>query len=259
MSGEIALKGVDANAPAIVLNTDDIKRYIAPTATDKELFLFVNIAKSYGLNPFKREVHFVKYGQQQASIVVGYEAYIKRAERTGQLDGWSVELGKDQLGEKATITIHRKDRGKPFIWVVYRSEFDNGQANWKKMPLFMLRKVAISQGFRLAFPEEIGGMPYIPEEINGGKSEELAKGAVDAEVMPDEPAVPDFNLDAFQAKCRACLTLTKLQAIWSEHEAEARMSGLGKEAIGIVNARIKEIEAQHKPAGEESEDEGAGV
>lgn len=247
MSGDIALRSTDANTPAMVLNNDDIKRYIAPNATDKELFLFVNIAKSYGLNPFKREIHFVKYGQQQASIVVGYEAYIKRAERTGKLDGWAVELSKDQLGEKATITIHRKDRGKPFVWTVYRSEFDNQQANWKKMPLFMLRKVAISQGFRLAFPEEAGGMPYIPEEINGGRSEDLDKDAVDAEVVREEPHAPQFDLNAFQAECLDCLTLTKLQSVWGEHEQSAKASGFGKEAIGIVNARIKEIEAQHQP------------
>jgi hypothetical protein len=30
----------------------------------------------------------------------------------------------------------------------------------------MLKKVAICQGFRLAFPDEMGGMPYAPEELN---------------------------------------------------------------------------------------------
>lgn len=159
--------------PIVELSVDDVKKYIAPTATDKELFLFMNVAKSYGLNPFRREVHFVKYGSNPGQTVVGYESYLKRAERTGQLDGWGVELGKDNIGEKATIIIHRKDRKNPVVWTVYRHEFDTQQANWKKMPLFMLRKVAISQGFRLAFPEELGGMPYIPEEINGNVSESL--------------------------------------------------------------------------------------
>ena len=169
---------VNVQTKELNLNADDIKKYIAPNATDKELYFFINIAKSYGLNPFKREVHFCKYGNSPGQVIVGYETYIKRAERTGQLDGWSVWTEKDGIGEKAVIEINRKDRTHPFRWEVYREEFDKKQSTWKAMPYFMLKKVAISQGFRLAFPEEIGGMPYTPDEINGQASENLPKGEV---------------------------------------------------------------------------------
>jgi phage recombination protein Bet len=197
-------------APDVVLNLDDIKKYICQGATDKEFFMFVNIAKSYGLNPLKRELFFIKYGSQAASIIVGYESYIKRAERTGMLDGWGVALGKDDLGQKATITIYRKDRSKPFEWTVYRSEFDTQQANWKKMPLFMLRKVAISQGFRLAFPEEIGGMPYIPEELPAaGTSEELPSS--DPVANGEVPTVMDAV-----AAISACETMDCLKEVWEQ-------------------------------------------
>jgi len=185
--------------PQVELNVEDVKKYICPGATDKELFLFMNIAKSYGLNPFKREIHFVKYGQNQGQTIVGYESFIKRAERTGKLDGWEVELGKDELGDKAIITIYRKDRKNPFKWTVYRTEFDSQQVNWKKMPLFMLRKVAISQGFRLAFPEELGGMPYIPEEINGNVTENLPRDDVTpSEQEALDPAREALALSAFE-------------------------------------------------------------
>lgn len=190
MSNEIAVQGA-VNAPQIMLSESDVKKYIAPTATDKELFLFMGIARSYGLNPFKREIYFLKYGGKDAAIIVGYESYIKRAERTGLLDGWEVSLATDDMGEKAIITIYRKDRSKPFIWTVYRKEFDTGQANWVKMPLFMLRKVAISQGFRLAFPEEIGGMPYIPEE--------LPKADISDNLPKDEVIQGEVVEDGFQA------------------------------------------------------------
>ena len=156
------------------LSIEDIKKYIAPGATDKELFMFMNIAKAYKLNPFKREIHFVKYGNNPGQIIVGYETYLKRAERTGLLDGWEVkivDMGKPT--ERAVITIYRKDRSHPFVWEVYRREFDKGQASWKTMPHFMLKKVAIAQGFRLAFPEDLGGMPYIAEEITDITSENL--------------------------------------------------------------------------------------
>ena len=49
--------------------------------SDGEKSTFVSIAKAYGLDPFKREIHVSKYGSNAASIIVGYEVYIKRAER----------------------------------------------------------------------------------------------------------------------------------------------------------------------------------
>lgn len=175
----------------MAISVEDIKKFIAPKATDKELFMFMGISKAYGLNPLKREIHFVKYGDSPASIIVGYETYLKRAERTGKLDGWKCWIDKDALGEKAVIEIKRKDHSMPIRWEVYRNEFDKQQSTWKSMPTFMLKKVAIAQGFRLAFPEEIGGMPYIPEEMpddKGGKltSEKLATADV-TDVTPEKP------------------------------------------------------------------------
>jgi hypothetical protein len=36
---------------------------------------------------------------------------------------------------------------------------------WTKQPRFQLRKVAIAQAFRLAFPDELGGLPYESSEL----------------------------------------------------------------------------------------------
>lgn len=187
MSNETAV----AKREEFTISMADVKKYVAPGATDKELFVFMGIAKSYGLNPLKREIHFVKYGQNPGQTIVGYESYIKRAEATGLLDGWKVWIADmGQPAERAIIEISRKDFSQPFTWEVYRKEFDKGQANWKSMPTFMLKKVAIAQGFRLAFPSEIGGMPYVPEElpqdkVGSASSENLAKGAIDVEKAPE--------------------------------------------------------------------------
>lgn len=197
------------------LSSQDIKKYIAPNATDKELFMFIGICKSYGLNPFKREIHFVKYGNAAASIIVGYESYIKRAERTGKLDGWKCWIEKDDIGEKAIIEIKRKDQSIPIRWEVYRQEFDKQQSTWKAMPMFMLKKVAIAQGFRLAFSEEVGGMPYIPEELpttSNTSSESLPKDEIQTiEVVKqdDIPATlgnePSFLNDEQKASLQAII------------------------------------------------------
>jgi hypothetical protein len=158
----------------ITITATDITKFLCPTATEKEVYMALNIIKSYQLNPFKREVHIIKYGTQPAQVVVGYEVYLKRAERTGQLNGW--ETTSDE--ETATCTIYRKDWDKPLVWTISKKEFDKGQASWKSMPDFMLKKVAIAQAFRLAFPDELGGLPYLKEEIDTFMPEPTGKPQV---------------------------------------------------------------------------------
>lgn len=219
-----------AKREEFTVSVEDVKKYVAPGATDKELFIFMGVAKSYGLNPLKREIHFVKYGTNPGQVIVGYESYIKRAERTGLLDGWKVwiaDMGKPE--ERAIIEIRRKDFSQPFTWEVYRKEFDKGQANWKSMPTFMLKKVAIAQGFRLAFPSEIGGMPYIPEELPSEKvgtasSESLAKGAIDVQEAPvspqDAPQAPIPQEDAGHPEFDETQTIADLKK-----QLNAKMKG----------------------------------
>lgn len=144
---------------------------------------FVEIAQAYQLNPFKREIYCVSYAGN-TSIITGYEVYIKRAERTGKLSGWGVEIEGQGEDLKATITIFRNDWEHPFKHEVYFEEAANrtkdGDLNsiWKKMPKFMLKKVAIAQGFRLCFSDELGGMPYTQDEIDGEEKQVVEAVAV---------------------------------------------------------------------------------
>jgi phage recombination protein Bet len=170
--------------------------------------MFVNIAREFGLNPFKREIHITAYGQgdkRKCSIIPGYEVYIKRAERTGKLDGWKVWTEGEGKTLKAVVEIYRKDQKYPFLHDVYYTEcvqmnrdgFPN--AVWAKQPRFMTKKVAIGQAFRLCFPDELGGMPYeeseLPQERNvteeNGKS--LANGALNEQYENKGNAPPNNN------------------------------------------------------------------
>lgn len=154
---------VTADLPAIKITREDIKKHFCALATDQEVAMGLAIVKSLKLNPFLREVHFIKYSQNdKMQIVVGYEVYLKRAERSGKLDGWTA--GIDAASNHAWVKIHRKDWKEPFEWTVNLSEFDKKQSTWKQIPSFMGRKVAIAQGFRLCFPDELGGLPYTQEE-----------------------------------------------------------------------------------------------
>lgn len=148
---------------------------ISPKLEEKEKIQFLNIAKTFGLNPFKREIFCTVYGEgqyKQLSIITGYEVYIKRAERSGKLDGWHAtttgSVASNDL--KATVTIYRKDRQHPFVWEVFYEECVQKTKTgvvtkfWEKAN-FMTKKVAISQAFRLCFSDELGGMPYTSDEI----------------------------------------------------------------------------------------------
>ena len=141
---------------------------------DNEKRMFINMAREYGLNPFKREIYINAYGQgdnRKCSIITGYEVYIKRAERTGKLDGWNIKYEGEGDALKAVVEIYRRDWKYPFKHEVYFIECvqlnKEGRPNavWAKMPRFMTKKVAIGQAFRLCFSDDLGGMPYEEAEM----------------------------------------------------------------------------------------------
>lgn len=149
-----------------------IKDYLFTSKTklsEQQQAMFAQLALRNQLDPFKREIYAIAYGTE-FNIVTGYQVYIQRAEATGKLDGWECVAIHDKdkkalIGAK--ITIYRKDFSHPFIWEVSLREFDKGHGLWNKMPEFLIKKVCIGQGFRLAFPNELGGMPYLAEEMEG--------------------------------------------------------------------------------------------
>lgn len=153
----------------------------------KQQTQFLEMSQAFGLNPFKREIYAVGYGDNW-NIITGYEVYLKRAERIGKLDGWEATVDGSGENMAATVTIWRKDWSHPFSHTVLFSEVcqktKDGRLNsvWGKMPSFMCKKVAIAQAFRLCFPDEFGGMPYTADEM---PSEEDMKNVTP--IVEDEP------------------------------------------------------------------------
>ena len=65
----------EAFAPQVI---EVMRNSIAPTANDQEFLLFAHKAASYGLDPFKNEIFFIKYGNT-ARIQFAAEAYLSKA------------------------------------------------------------------------------------------------------------------------------------------------------------------------------------
>lgn len=261
------------------VTAEELKNYLKAAnlvahLTDTETDQFISIAQAFGLNPFKREIYASKYGDN-FSIVVGYETYIKRAERSGRLDGWKVDTtGKvdfqnpRQSSLKATITIFRDDFKHPFVHEVYFAEYvqfnRNGQITkfWNDKPITMIKKVAISQGFRMCFSDELGGIPYTKEEIgeeetnysvvSSGPLQENRTTPAPAEPIPAdseeekvEDAVDPFEQvkDVLQIALNEAATREEVSKIWN---ANANFK-TNKEFVEMVKAAGDRINEAAKP------------
>jgi hypothetical protein len=168
----------------------DLDDYLFGTGTkltEPQKRLFFGIALAQNLNPLKREIYAVAYGTN-FNIITAYEVYLKRAERTGLLDGWEATVTGQGNDMVATCTIWRKNWSKPVSIQAWFPEYNTGQSLWKTKPRTMLRKVAIAQAFRMAFPDEVGGLPYTADELNSGEPQELSYTPLDklAEKTADE-------------------------------------------------------------------------
>lgn len=181
----------EASGVQISLTPEDVKRYLVSgdetKVTTKELVVFMNLCKSAGLNPWAKEAYLIKYGSEPATMVIGKEAYLKRAEANENFDGFEAGVilrdtsgtvdyqdgcfrlpGDEIVGGYAKV--YRKDRSHPYVAAVSFEEYAgrkkdgtlNGQ--WSKKPGTMIRKVALVQALREAFPSAFGGM-YAEEEV----------------------------------------------------------------------------------------------
>lgn len=129
---------------------------------------FLAIAQTFNLNPWKREVYAVAYGQGQGrklSIIVGYEVYLRRAEEFPQYDGYETEFFGEGPNLGCTCKVYRKDRTRPTGATVFLKEYTQNNKMWNEKTHVMLEKVAIATAMRRAFPSEFNGMPYIADEL----------------------------------------------------------------------------------------------
>ena len=175
----------EANGKEIELSKDTVKQYLVSgngKVSDQEVVMFMELCKYQELNPFLKEAYLIKYSDRApASIVVGKEAYMKRAQAQPDYERFEAGIiiqrnnqlmeveGSFKLPQDALLggwaKIYRKGIEEPNVTRVSMAEYSQGQSTWAKMPATMIRKVAIVQAIRETYPEQFGGM-YIEEEIN---------------------------------------------------------------------------------------------
>jgi recombination protein RecT len=109
----------EAFAPAVL---EVIRTSIAPTATDTEFLLFAHKAASYGLDPFKNEIFFIKYGNQ-ARIQFAAEAYLSKAR---EQEGF-IPPDTQMVHENDEFKIAKNPETKELEVVVHEIGFPRGK------------------------------------------------------------------------------------------------------------------------------------
>ena len=212
-------KGVteyECGGQIVKISPNMIKRYLVNgngAVTDQEVMMFLSLCKFQKLNPFLREAYLIKYGNQPATIVTGKDALAKRAMRNpnyagqeagvvvfnpevGQLEnrvGTIVLEGEVLVGGWANV--HVKGWEQPLMVTVSFEEYcqkKDGKpvSNWATKPATMIRKVALVQALREAFPEDLSGM-YAAEEV--GAADDLPVDIITDEVLDTEPVEQPEN------------------------------------------------------------------
>ena len=180
-----------------------VKSYCARDATDDDLRLFLHYCKASGLDPLRKQAHFIIrknkcqecYGkgcgkcdrgyirvptflagvdglQARAERFPDYAGIMAAAVREGDEFGYEAGSGtvKHSFGAKrgrligAWATVARKGK-LPCTVFVEAAEFMQDGGLWSSKPATMMEKTARSTALRRAFPEPFAGV-YGEEEIN---------------------------------------------------------------------------------------------
>lgn len=206
----------------------------------QELAMFMNLCKYSQLNPWVKEAYCIKYGSEPATMVVGKEAFQKRAEANPNYDGSEagivvLDKSEEVVYRKGTMKlpgdeliggyaeVWRKDRTHSTRIEVSFDEYAgrkkdgslNGQ--WSKKPATMIRKVALVQALRETFPSAFGGM-YAAEE----------QGAEEPETYVMTPPIEEAAAVQTQAQAEN----EKVEQIEQKHDINAVGAAIdAKEAL----------------------------
>lgn len=216
----------DANGLSVTLSPKIIKNYLISgnkdAVSDSELVMFLNLCKFNQLNPWLKEAYCIKYGSEPATMVVAISALLKRAEEHPAYDGKEAGIivyngageilyrkGSFKLPDEKIIggyaEVWRKDRShscrSEVSFEEYAGRKKDGTLNnqWATKPATMIRKVALAQALREAFPKSLGGM-YTAEEQGQVEPEETptvidmeatAVPASEPEVIPEATPTQD--------------------------------------------------------------------
>lgn len=237
-----------------------IKKYLVSgggDVSDQEVMLFMQMCKGQGLNPFLREAYLVKYKSSNpkydnpATMIVGKEAFMKRAESDNDFNGYAAGIivvnMKGEIEErKGSFYISKGNReelvggwakvfyksGKePVYHTVSIDEYigkkSNGEitAMWATKKATMIRKVALVQALREAFPQNLGNM-FTADEMQINENDLDVKAIDPEEKIMEEQHVPKTPVKASAAVKSQIMSMAKIKGLVTGEGKDADLSGL---------------------------------
>lgn len=220
----------------VKLSAEIIRKYLVngeANVTEQEIMMFMTLCKFQGLNPFLKEAYLIKYSDRYpATIVVGKDVFTKRASKNPNCNGWKagiiVQKGDEIIRREGTLklatetiiggwaTVLRKDWKEPLTIEVSLDEYiglkdGKPNLNWAKRPATMIRKVAVVQALRDAFPEDLQGM-YVAEEVENNTKiintdttdtstvDDFLEAKPESEKETEKPESKPEEIDSFKAE-----------------------------------------------------------
>ena len=189
-----------------------VKSTIAADCNQSEFDLFMSAAKSYGLDPFRKQIIPIVFSKnndakRKMSIIATRDGLRVIAQRCGNYRPASekAEIVQDEslvspTNPKGLVSVsvrlfQQDNKGEwfPVLGEAYWDEFapvvdewaydqEAGKrkptgkktvdGNWAKMPIVMLTKCAESQALRAGWPDQFGGL-YSEEEMDKARHDDL--------------------------------------------------------------------------------------
>ena len=170
-----AKKNVDGGREDRLISFTDeekelLRRTVCKNASDDEFKVFLHVAESYGLDPFNKELFFLKDNNDKKNIFTSRDGYLTIANRHKAFDGLVSDVVRTNDEFKRTTTgiehkygsdrgdivgayalVYRKGRKYPvYIFAPYE-EYNGYNSVWNRYPSAMILKVAESMALKRAF------------------------------------------------------------------------------------------------------------
>lgn len=222
------VKYTASDGSEVKLTPGIVQRYIVTgdqRVDDREVFAFMAKCQARGLNPLAGDAYMTAFankvtGRVEASVIVSKDYFVRTANQQPTFDGMKAGIvvvdraGALQYREGCIVgrsterlvggwaEVYDKRRRVPSRAEVGLEEYDQHRSLWRTKPATMIRKVALVQALREAYPGAYGGIydsDEMPEpDAQAAPVEAPALDEPPAEYYGDAPAEPDAQPDAVE-------------------------------------------------------------